>query len=454
MPLSRCGRKTFLADSEPESRLTSLKVAFIVRRLSEYRALGPVVDRALASGWRVECWHDYTQPRSGSKAYMFPAVEDAPRFRHGCPATRTYASIDELIGWLRRGDVDAVVSIGTPPPEASAQHLPGRRPRWICVQVATDTFVHNALDALERCDLLALHTPFWRQWAAGYYAARAGQSDVSALAVRLARPATYVGSPEIDARRLIDRDEVRRRWGIPPDRPVVVLLPFPQGVGKASFWPKKIFGDSNRARRALNMIAYRQFKYWNRAFHDLSDEHVVRAIRAFCDRQGAFLLVKSRQKTPIPSYTRAVADLCVYDESYYPPTILEALSIASFCISFYSLGVVEAAAASTPNLCITFTAEDYLGGHRDEYVHFERLFTRNPGGLFEFPGVSRTVTPEEAIAELRTRRLSEFAVDAAARASYVRQYIGEDDCRAVARLLEAIERLVASPAAVPAVERS
>lgn len=426
-----------------------MTIAFVIRRLSEYRALGPVVDRALASGWRVECWHDHGRPRDGAKGYLFPTTDGVPRFQHGRPAVRTYSTADQLIGWLSRGDFDAVVSIGTPPEELLGTNPPASGPPWTCVQVAIDTFALNSLDALERCNLLAFHTPWWSTWAAAYYAARAGRSDVPAFSARLTRPAVYVGSPEIDARRIIDPDEVRRRWAIPRDRPVVVLLPFPQGVGKTSFWPKKIFGDASRAKRLLNVAVHRQFRYFRRAFRDVSDAEVVGAVRAFCDRHGAFLLVKSRQKTPIPEYTRAVADLCVYDESYYPPTILEVLSVASLCISFYSLSVVEAAAAAVPNLCITFTAEDYLGSHLDEYVSFERFYTREPGGAFQFPGVSRTVTADEALAVLRTRPLSDFAVDAAARAAYVRQFIGEDDCRAAARLLEAIERSVTSLAPAP-----
>lgn len=468
MPRSPCGQGISLTDANSFVQVGSgrgnlpapyhakyVTIAFVIKRLSHYRMLGPVIDRALEKGWNVECWHDYGGSADGAKAYLFPSVDGLPRFRHGYPTIETYDETPELVRRLERGDVQATVAIDVPPLMVARRVSSARQPPWACVQVSADTFALNQLDALERCDLLCQHTSWWTTWAASYYAAKEGRADGSAFASRLACFTTCVGSPEIDARRIVDGDDVRRRWGIPRNQPVVVLLPFPRGVGKSSFWPKKIFAEPSRARRLMNVAMYRQFKYWRRAIADTTDADVVRAIRAFCDRNGAFLLVKSRRKTPVSAYTRAVADLCVYDESYYPPTILEALSIASLCISFYSLGAVEAAAMSVPNLCVTFSAEDYLGHHRDEYVSFERLYTRTRGSLFEFPGVSRTVTPDEAIAELGTRALSEFEVDASARAAYVRQFIGEDDGRASVRLLEAIERSVASPAAVvPAVEPS
>jgi len=87
-----------------------MKAAFIIARLSEYRVFGPVIDRALQSGWCVECWHHYGRPRQGPKAYLFPTIDGVPHFQHGRPAVRTFTTADELVSWLETGAVDAVVS--------------------------------------------------------------------------------------------------------------------------------------------------------------------------------------------------------------------------------------------------------------------------------------------------------------------------------------------------------
>lgn len=422
-----------------------MKIAFVIRRLSAYRQLGPIVDRALELGARVECWHDYSQPREGLKGYLFPAAEECPRFQHGTPHLRQYRGASELAVWLEKRDVDVVVSDGTAESDAAGA-APRNRPLWTCVQVTLDTFCRYSLVSLEACDLVAFHTEWWTEFAAPYYAAVAGTDDVAEIRARLEHRGEFVGFPELDARRLIDPAGVRRRWGIPADQPVVVLLPFPQGVGQGAFWPKKIFAEPSRSRRLLNVALHREFKYWRDAWTAADDAAVVAAVRRFCDRSGAFLLVKSREKTPIPEYTRAAADKCVYDETYYPATILEALSIARLCISYYSMGVVEAAALAVPHVCVAVDLDDYLGGQPDLFALRRRFFARKEQGPFQFGGVSVAVPPEEAIADLQRLTLDDYRVDPAARLEYLRRFLGPDDRQSAGRLIQAIESRVVSAA--------
>lgn len=98
-----------------------MRAAFIIPRLSEYRLLGPVIDRALESGWRVECWHDYGRPRDGAKAYLFPTTDGVSRFQHEHPGVRTYAADDEhprhyegLVGWRVSRDAKRRAPFGWP----------------------------------------------------------------------------------------------------------------------------------------------------------------------------------------------------------------------------------------------------------------------------------------------------------------------------------------------------
>jgi hypothetical protein len=49
-----------------------MRLAFLIYRKNYYRLLAPAVDAALARGWDVECWHDWSHPRRGGKASEFP----------------------------------------------------------------------------------------------------------------------------------------------------------------------------------------------------------------------------------------------------------------------------------------------------------------------------------------------------------------------------------------------
>ncbi|MDP6455325.1 MAG: hypothetical protein QF898_18725 [SAR202 cluster bacterium] len=292
---------------------------------------------------------------------------------------------------------------------------------------------------------MAIYSEWWINWAARHFAEEGQVDDRTEFERVFARKARPVGFPALDVAARIDPLEVRRRWGIPNDQPVVVLLPFPQGFGKGAFWPSMICTEPSRLQRAINVFAYRRFDYWSHIWHDCNDVSVVKALRAFCDRNGAYLLVKSRKKTPIPDYTRAVADKCLYDEQYYPATILEALSIANVCFNFYSGAVMEAIALGVPNVCITFSADDYNGRNRLLLSRHKRFFTSQEGGLFRFTGVSTAITIAEAIETLPRRSLESFAMDPAARQRYIDKYLSLADSRSAERLVDEIEHAVASP---------
>ena len=269
-----------------------MKIAFLIRRLSNYRLLGPVIDRALEAGFGVECWPDYSFPTTGLKKYLFPAAAATPRFQHGRPNVRSYDGPRDLARRLERGDADAVVSVTPRHMDTDGAAL-SRRPLLAMLQSGPDTF-HYASDYLEGCDLLALHSPWWLDWGAAHRGVVEGVSNVPALRARIEPHCRYVGYPEAESVRLVNREAVRRRLAIPIDQPVVVLLPFPQGVGRQSFWPKKIFAEPSRFRRLFNVVAHREFSYLGAAWRPVNDADVARAVRAFCERNSAFLLVKSR----------------------------------------------------------------------------------------------------------------------------------------------------------------
>src|SRR5213596_2905769 len=102
-------------------------------RAPEYRVYAPVIEASLARGWTVECWHDYSQPRAGLKAYQFPSTDAVPVFRNGRPVVRSYQSRAELRTWLGDMRVDAVNAWETAE-AAAGRPLPSPRPFWVAQQ--------------------------------------------------------------------------------------------------------------------------------------------------------------------------------------------------------------------------------------------------------------------------------------------------------------------------------
>jgi hypothetical protein len=411
-----------------------LKAVFVVERAPFYRLFAPIIDAALARGWQVECWHDYGQPRDGLKGYQFPDVAGAPRFRHGAPAVRTYRDAAEFQAWLTASGADAVIGLGGLAATASTRGV------RVSLQSVLDTILRDGARGSLSYDLLAVYSDWWLEWAADHFAAT-GEADRAAYLGEARARASCVGLPATDAAQGIDPQEVRRRWGIPERQPVVVLFPFPQGVGQARFWPQKIYAEPSRVRQAVNVLAHRRFEYLGDIWRGQNDRALVEALRRFCDRNGAFLLVKSRKKTPIPPYLETLADRCLYDDSYYPATVHEALRIASLSVSYYSAAVLESVALGVPHICLPLSFDDYVGDHPAR-ESLARFFTVVEGGPFQFRGVSTSIEIPSAIDSLPSRGLDEFQIAPDARARYVAKFLTHPAGGGGDRTLAAIEACV------------
>jgi hypothetical protein len=419
-----------------------VKAAILISRTTEYKLFAPIVEAALARGWEVQCWHNYGEARTGAKGYQFPSVDAVPVFRNGRPLVRSFQGPSELRTWLAAQEADAVIATGSPQAAGVPAPLPSCT-AWVGLQYLFDAFIRGGPDEILACDRVALYSRWWLDWAADYFASAGLVSDRAGFVDAAVARSEFVGLPEMDAAAAVDPEEVRRRWGIPEGQPVVVLFPYPQGVGRAAFWPRQIFAEPSRVKQLARIAAYRRFEYLPHVWHGWNDRNVLKALRQFCDRNGAYLLIKSRLKTPVPEYAKAIADKWVYDDSYYPATVLEALRIANLSVSFYSSAVFESAWLGVPHLCLTYSLSDYVDG---DPGFFPRFYTDEEGGPFQFRGVSTAWGTPEALRRLPATALADFAMDDAARRRYVEKFLTSAAGDSGARTIDVIERAAQRPA--------
>lgn len=426
-----------------------MRLAVLVERRNQYRLLGPVVDAALARGWDAECWHDVGQPRG----FDFPGAP--PPFRHGTPRVRAY-----------RGGAGLAAQLAATPPEAV---IAFRRPagldepravRWFGLQYTLNVQDLVDCDGSTRFAGVGLHSPHWRQDAAGcievteFNRSRATGTparpvDGAAVEATLARCGRFVGVPELDLYERIDPEEVRRRYGIARGRPVVVYIPFqfrslhpdPERPGRA-FWLTHV-NPHGRLRQQLAVWLHGRPEYQPYVDRRWCDRGVVAAVRAFCDANDAVLVVKPKLKDRVPRYLRRRADRVVWDRDYYPPAILDVLRIASLCvITCLSTVTYEAAYAGVPSVTVAPTGDEL--GFRP--VWQERFLHTRAGGSFHFPGVVYPVSLGDFVDGFARRRLADYPVEPAARIQYVEKFIGFDDGKSSERVLDAVREVVEAPA--------
>jgi hypothetical protein len=412
-----------------------MRLAFLIQRRNYYRLLGPVVERALARGWDTECWEAGGEVLKGRRA--LEQREALPAFRQGRPRRREYAGEGGLSRLLAETSPDVVVTL-RPPPGLT----PGGRARWLGLQYTldiggmVDTAGHTPFDAI------GVHTEHWRSRAADSLRilesnrARAlGQEPVpvddAAVQATLRRRATVVGFPEMDQFHAIDPVAVRRRLGLDPERPVVVYCPFPFLSNPRTFWVRHVYGARRLHQRLATTLGPGR-RYAPHVTGGWDDRGVVKAVRAFCDANGAALVVKARPKDSVPSYLAGAAERVLYEQTDYPATILELMSVASLCLHFFSTVAYEATYAGVPSICVTADGDD-LGFPP---IWREWFLSTALGSSFSFPGVTYPLSVEQMVADFPRRRLAEFPLEPAARAHYLEKFVGFDDGKASDRLLD------------------
>jgi hypothetical protein len=425
-----------------------MRIAFLIERRNFYRLFGPIVDRALERGWDTECWHDCGQPRSGPKGSQFPDPDCVPVFRHGRPTVRTYHGASELAALLGSAPPDVVISMRRPTAAERAS-----RARWLGLQYTLDVGELIDPSGATQHDGIGIHSAYW--WdrvpdclriLAHNRALASGSApepvDDAAVTETLRRRATLVGIPELDQCQWIDPEAVRRRLELDPTRPVVLYIPFQfRSIPPRTFWLRHI----NRRGRLWQQAAVRlsgRRQYQPYVDGNWSDRGVVDAVRRFCNANGAALVVKTRDKDPVPRYLARRADLVLGDDAYYPATILELLRIASLCVvTTLSTVTYEAAYAGVPSVCVAPSGAD-LGFYP---IWREWFLTTDRGGSFNFPGVVYAQGLGEFVGGFAKTRLADYPLEPAARAQYVEKFVGFDDGKSSDRVLDAAQSLVDSP---------
>ena len=191
-----------------------MRIAFVIHRRNYYRLLGPAVEEGLRRGWRVECWHDWSQPRRGGKSSEFP--DAVPPLRHGTPEIHTFQGLDDLAVRLRADSPDAIVALDPPRPDVRT----ATTARWLWLQYSADILFYQPPEPFHEADVLATYSSYWAE----RLEERHRETGQGAAVKGRTRP---VGMPELDVIPRIDPEEVRRRFGLPADRPIVLYLPFP-----------------------------------------------------------------------------------------------------------------------------------------------------------------------------------------------------------------------------------
>ena len=401
-----------------------MKIAFKVDRIGFYRLFAPLMDEALRSGHDVVALHrDMSTDRGGLKAYQWADPKAIPSLQFGAPTVVQYRDAGELVGHAR--GVDALVTIWAWSEAEACAALSGSGVAWVALQESHEFHVFGP-EMLLRPDRMCLFSEWWIDLIARYY------PDVSCS--RWRETLVSSGWPQLDSFGLVDPDHVARRLGA-ESKPIVTLASYKQH--RDDPWEQLVFRSATPLTATLRTLAHGRFDLLPAARRGPRYVSFVRALRAFADRNSATLISKSRGKDEPPSEEIRLVDRAIGDGGYYPATVVELARASEVIVSFLSTVTLEAVYGGAMSLCPIPPPESaWLRDPRS--LRFRQLLGyREPGSLWNFPGVVLQRSVDEFIEDLPVTDLRSLRTDPRARAAYVETFLG-GETRHATRTLEAI----------------
>ncbi len=424
-----------------------MKIGFIIKRISYYKFFSPIIDECLKRSYKVYNFHNYSHPKDGLKGYNFPAIENSPSFNNGFPKFLDYQDNQNLLSLISREGIDFVISLETP------QHFfsNGDKPKnslWVLLQHGADVFDVNDPETLLNVDLFFCWSNEWVKMGEEFYKVKCPEQIEDGLFEQVKSKIRIVGFPQLDSTKMIQADMVRHELGLEEDRPVILYLPLPRNAPYRNYWETDIFPKS-RHRQFITICRQRRWKFLKHWWNKWNDHELVDSIREFADINDAYLIVKARRKNPIQDYLADKADLCMYDESDYPATILKLLMVSDLVISFYnSFTALEAAWCNVPFISfipIDRNFHDVSDWMKDRINQNNReakatIFNGDHlGSIHNCDGVTQRMEIPDAIDNLGSMHLSGFTMDQQSRVSFIKKYLGFDDGNSAARLLDILQ---------------
>ncbi len=414
-----------------------MRLGVVIPREPTLKNMGGIVEAALAAGHTVIAFYQ-AEARGEAKSYQNPSQAIAQAFRDQQPELVRYAP-QELARLAAERQLDALIvqeGYHTLSNAGALGELATLRRNGTAVFSLTHFFEVSRLplEALDHFDLTFFMSEFGIELMFDLNAATPAER-----AHYRPRMAT-AGSPTFDQLAGLDRAAARAYFGLPPDRPVVVLAA--PVLSPVTLWRWVVWREPALRTRLKRAISARRLDFLPQIFSGPSFERCVAAVRAFCDRHNAVLVVKSRLKQDDPPYLIAAADLYLdgADEEYYPLfTMYRLLAAADLVVSAQSMSLVEAVAANIPAVNIHVPFREIDEPSRSTYARYlEVLLGSAPNSLMNTPGCMWSQRWQTFPRWLNGKTLADFRLNSTRAEEYRQHYLGMDATPSSQRILNII----------------
>ena len=420
-----------------------MKIGFLLLRDTYLKTMGSLMEASLNRDQQVVIL--YTEdPIRGDKAYQRITAEKlAPIFQKGVKAVPFL--LKDLGKVKEKFQLDVLVTLeGYYMLNSYLAEIQMARKKGVKV-VSLPHFFENIMRLPESLDYFD-KTYYLSQFAVEAHFTLYG--DGSAERTRNEYRGQYeaMGSPMFDQLKNVDQEEARAEFGIPAGKRVVLF--FAPAINAETRWRFRMWGGESKIKRIRSAVMEGNWRELPDAILVPSLEEIIDELKGFCERNNAFLIIKSRAKQRDVTYFKEKADLYLSGEedTYYPVfTSYKLLAIADLCIGMMSMSVLEAVAVKVPvwNIYVPSSELNYptnpLYPRQRQYL--QMVMGREQVGPFNYPGVITNIEPRNILKWLRENRLEDASIDPKAAARYAEKYLGVTEKPSSDRILDSLERL-------------
>lgn len=423
-----------------------MRIGFYIGRVNYLGHFGPLIDYFRKKGAKINlfCDHRIRPKDCGYKAYQYPHPEKI-REALNTDEVQIFYTIEEFVNIILENQVQVIFFLAFDNITKEAKRLIDKQKKKIVfASLQTGMDIVNGAD-LGATDIVYIFSEnwntYWKKWAR--YFKKITNEEQRRLFEQIDSKTVVSGFSQFDQLANFNRRTILEKYGLPKDKKIIVYLPFPWRV-PFCVWSHIIYKPQNKIVKLTRLLLHGAIdkipEVWYSQTAD--DLQVAKSIRQFADRNNAFFLVKARLKNKIPSYLKKLADKVIYDESYYPYTIMELMFVAHLCVHFYSDAVKESVVSDTPCICLGPT------GRKDWMCYAERFFmdefSPDPGSYYNFDGVVYNETVDDFAANFSQKNFDNYSFDMENKDRFVEKFLGYSDLRSSERIYNHIMNLLAT----------
>lgn len=400
-----------------------MKIAFLIEKNTFYRVFGSLIDEALLRGHEVYCFHDHNAINNGFKGYLYPSINDVPDFLNGKPIIVFYKDFIDFADIITKNNIDIVVSNNFYDWHIKLKNII-KPTKWVAIQYALDMLIAPHL--IDIPDRYFFFSEIWFKLTNTFTKNKQVGNNVR-----------YMGCSEVDQKKIIDPSQIRKELGIPENKTVVLYLSFQYLMQENQLYSRYIFTDDNPIMKIIACL--RHPKYINHVLQGYNNKKMFEAIKTFCKKNDAYLIINGRQKSPIPSYIKG--DKTITEVSFYPADILKYLSISTVCFNFWSTVVTECVPMDVYNVCIS-PKDIFSKNHRSSsnYDIFNHVLNICPD-LFDYEGVTIKMNIPEIISSLPNMNIKEFTLDPIRKVNWINKFLTHKAYNSSELIIKEIENI-------------